>query len=371
MFRTYKECYNDLQGKEGCKMARGGHHGGGFHSGGHHGGGFHGGGFHGGSFHSSGSHYHGGSYGSGDGDDFLPFFIIRLSIYAISLLITAILSTDGVPGLDIANLFIFIATIVIFFLAFKDTGESENLYKLRKADPGLLTGRVCNLDHGGRALGSVGNNQTWYCSYSSRYNYAISFLERDTRDEHVRRVTESVKRTPAILWVSFSLWISIAVICFIANFFFYEAVIPIFENKVMTDAAFAFIDDFIFYLPSVLALLSSIACLVIRKMRDRVLYECAKDIVIKEQVFEKRKRKEQEIRTVYLRKLYYNHCPNCGAEAASDLISCPFCSASLEVVNQKGVDPLMIHHLSTKGIEKMLKIQLDEKEGKEGKDGSA
>ena len=41
---------------------------------------------------------------------------------------------------------------------------------------------------------------------------------------------------------------------FVSSFFFYELVIPIFEQATMTDQAFAFIDEFVFYFPAGLCL---------------------------------------------------------------------------------------------------------------------
>jgi hypothetical protein len=97
-------------------MARGGHHGGGFHGGGHH---FSGGGFHGGGGFSGGG-YHGGSGGGGGGD---PIgFIGEIVIFGLVLLgyFVYAVAEGEIPGLNLINLGMFVASGVFFFLALKD-----------------------------------------------------------------------------------------------------------------------------------------------------------------------------------------------------------------------------------------------------------
>ena len=331
-------------------MARGGFHGGGFHSGGHHGGfgggGFHGGGFHGGGFHGG---YHGGYYGGGNGSDEDNSYRFAASIVIASIcLIGFIIENDfegNLPGLDYINLIIFFISLCFFIYMIKENIRTSVLSNIRKgygSSGSVFKGESPNF--------RVGNYQTWYDTTSSQY--CISFYEKYFGDSNADKVKETMDRTPKIVWVNNYVWPIFGGIFFICTFFFYELVIPVFENSVMTDEAFAFMDDFIFYLPSILTLLCAVTGFIMVKVKDKLLYKCAYRIVHDNIAAEERMKTESMIASKLSSKWYYNRCPNCGAEASNALRICTHCGASLEVKSFEDGISGAIHRISKEDEEK-------------------
>ena len=320
-------------------MARGGFHGGGFHSGGHHGG-FSGGGFHGGGFHGG---FHGGYYGGRNGSDeneSYRFFstIVVLSICLIGFLIDKAYE-GNIPGLDYYNLILFFISLCFFIWMCKENGRTSVLSKIRKG-----TGSSGSVWKGESPNFRVGNYHTWYDTTSSQY--CISFYEKSFGDSNAEKVKETMARTPKIVWMSPYVWTVLGGIFFICTFFFYELVIPVFENRVMTDQAFNFMDNFIFYLPSVLTLLCAVSGFIMLKIRDNLLYKCAYRIVHDNIAAEERMKTESIIASKLSSKWYYNRCPNCGAEASKALRICTHCGASLEVKSFEDGISGAIHRIS-------------------------
>ena len=357
-------------------MASGGFHGGGFHSGGHHsgGGGFHssGGGFHssGGGFHSSGGGFHssggggfhsssGGRYSGGgffsDGDNYENdgyvfqnmFTMFAMAVIAAVLVIGflfSLIASNSIPGLNFINLGIFCASLVIYFMALKETGRTSDIYYFDYIDLNKVGGRVYKVK-GYRPADAIGDKRTWASKNGSQYS--ISFFDREFGVENANKVYEAKQRTPKIVWMKTKVWGILMLISFIVNFFFYEAVIDVFENMIMTDIAFFFIDEFVFYFMSVLTLLFSIAALVCIRARDKILHECALRIVEDNMAFEERNKTEQFINSQLSKKWYYNSCPNCGAVTNKTLTYCLNCGSSLEVPSFADTEPSSVHRVST------------------------
>ena len=120
----------------------------------------------------------------------------------------------------------------------------------------------------------------------------------------------------------------------------------------MTDEAFAFMDDFIFYLPSILTLLCAVTGLIMVKVKDKLLYKCAYRIVHDNIAAEERMKTESIIASKLSSKWYYNRCPNCGAEASKALRICTHCGASLEVKSFEDGISGAIHRISKEDEEK-------------------
>ena len=355
-------------------MASGGFHGGGFHSGGHHsgGGGFHGGGFGGGShgsfgggggFHSSGGfhsygghHSSGGSYCNGDNEYYVDndqyvfqtmFYMGVAAVAGIAIVVgflASLIINGQIPGLNFINLGIFCASLVIYFMALKETGRTSDIYCFDYIDLNRVGGRVWKAK-GYRPADAKGDKRTW--ASKTTCQYSISFFDREFGVENANKVYEAKKRSPKIVWMKTKVWGTLMLICFIANFFFYEAVIDIFENMIMTDIAFFFIDEFVFYFMSVLSLLLSIAALVCINARDRILHEVAVRIVEDNMAFEERNKTEQFIHSQLSKKWYYNTCRNCGAETSKALSYCLSCGSSLEVPSFADTVPGSVHRIST------------------------
>lgn len=326
-------------------MARGGHHGGGFHGGGHHGGGFHGGGF-GGSYHGGG--YHGGGYhGGSDGDNGFdsPFLIIR-GIFIVGALLFYFcdqVAEGNIPGSNLIIIGIFAAAVVFFVLGLKEYKRTADLYQLKKAN-GINKLQVWKADFTEYAPNSVSDKLSWAGKYEKKYR--IAFHDRDFGEENIKKVREMMDRTPKIVWMNSYVWLGIGIVSAFSNLFFYELVIPIFENMIMTDEAFAFIDEFVFYFPAGFTLLCAISCFAMMKVKDNLLYKCAMRIVEDNNAAYEKMKTENFIAKTLSNKWYYNNCPNCGVDAKKNMRICTHCGTSLEV-KDIGKEPVSsVHRIS-------------------------
>ena len=324
-------------------MASGGFHGGSSHSGGFHssgGGGFHssgGGGFHssggGGGFHSSGSYhsYDGGrtgnnyTGGSDDGDGcFMIMAVIVCFIVGGGLYLIGAIINGEIPGLNLPSVAMFAVAFFLFIPSFQQSARTSELSDVLHY--GLSKSYVYSETYSGVR---VGDKDTWAGKNSKSYRIAFYGPHGDN---NIKEVRETMKRTPKIVWIRPGTWLFIAIIIFVCNFFFYELVIPIFENMIMSDAAFTFFDYLVFYLPKILALGCPIMSLVFVKVRDKYIYECALRLGNEIQSSEQRAVTESAIANALSKKWYHTICPNCGAPASSALKTCTSCGSSLEVM---------------------------------------
>ncbi len=323
-------------------MASGGFHGGSSHSGGFHssgGGGFHssGGGFRssggGGGFHSSGSyHSYGGrtgnnyTSGSDDGDGcfttmaILVCFFVGGGLYFIGAIINS-----EVPGLNLPSLVMFAVAGFLFIPSFQQSARTSELSDVLHY--GLSKSYIYSETYSGDR---IGDKDTW--AGRSNQSYRISFFGPHG-DNNIKEVRATMKRTPRIVWIRPGTWLVITIVIFLVNFFFYEMVIPIFENMIMSDAAFTFFDYFVFYLPKVLALQCPILSFIFVKVRDKYIYECALRLANEIASEEKRSVTESEIAKELSKKWYHTICPNCGARASAAIKTCTSCGSSLEVMD--------------------------------------
>lgn len=341
-------------------MAHGGHHGGGFHGGGHHSGGFHGGGFHGGGFsgggfsgsHYSGGHYSGGHYsgGSGDnGDDGSLGCLIYLGIRLLPVIIGGgyyfllMIDEGEIPGLEFGNLGIFCLAAIIFAIALKQYGRTAAISDIKGRGAYRGFGHVWK---GTQPVDSISDKQSWAGKYLNRYR--ITFYDKEFGEENVKLVKETIARTPKIIWMNSFVWLALGIISAFSTFFFYETIIPIFENMYMSDEAFAFIDELVFYFPALFALLCSIACLVFVIIKDILLWKCATRIVNNNLASDRQAKTAEAINTFLGEKWYYNICPNCGSGPFMTLTECSFCGSSLEVMSFEKGFPGAVHRVAVK-----------------------
>ncbi|MCR5384431.1 MAG: zinc ribbon domain-containing protein [Saccharofermentans sp.] len=336
-------------------MARGGHHGGGGHVGGHHGGGFHGG-------FSGGGSYGGGSHGGGNYSDEFSFadFILNWGLVIILLIVYGIIkiAQGAVSGLDLINLGIFCLSGLFFYLALKEYKRTAALNGFKRLFRPVYSGKIWK---GRKPYDRNGDRYTWVGKYEK--NYYVSFTDNEFGPENARKVNETMTMTPRIIWMNSFVWLVIGVISFFNTFWFYEMVIPYFEQATMTDEAFAFMDDFIFYLPSFVTLLCSMSCYVFMLIKDNLLYKCAVRIVADNKAEEERLRTQEYIASQLSKKWYYNVCPNCGSEASNDVISCTHCGTSLEVRSFESENPSAVHRISSEAECKGAgEVNVDEKE---------
>ena len=318
-------------------MAVGSHHGGGSHSGSHHssgGGGFHSGGGGGGYHSSSGSNH---TYNLS-----LGLRLATLPIY-IGVIILRQIIAGAVPGISLLTLVITVAAYFIFFFTLKHYDRFYALIKVRSGARHVY-GQVWKGNDPPQKTKN-GNNRSWADKYGF---YRIAFFDQDYGEQNAITVYEMMKRTPGIIWMNLYVWLIIAIVATASTFFFYESVIPIFENMTMTDEAFALIDEVVFYTPSGLTLLCALASLLVVNVRDSLLYKCAQGIVRDNVASDQRLKTEEEIEAVLNEKWYYNICPNCGAPASDALRSCTSCGSSLEVKDASGGYDSSMHRIPSK-----------------------
>lgn len=339
-------------------MAHGGHHGGGFHGGGHH---FSGGGFHGGGFGGGGGHYSGGHYSGGGGGGYSWVgLIIRLAVFGIALSIWFLIkvSEGEVPGMDLLNLGIFAVSIVIFIVSLKQYPRTEAVIEVKGDPRSRGFGRIWKGYN--QPVSSRSDKNSWYSTYDK--DYSIALYDKDFGFDNCVMVHETVDRTPKIVWMNPFIWLVIGILSFLSTFFFYELVIPYFENMYMSDEAFEFIDNFVFYLPSIITLLSAITCMVFTKIKDNLLYKCAQRIVNNNLASGQRTKTEAKITTFLGEKWYYNICPNCGSGPFMTLTACSYCGSSLEVESFDRGFPGAVHRVSLKKQNENVEEKTENKE---------
>ena len=322
-------------------MARGGFHGGGTHSGGFHmGGGGFGGSFGGGGFGGgSGRSFRGGSGGS-EFHNFTTFIIDTVIAINVGMFYFAFL--HKIPGLSLMNCPIYLVSEILFFVALYNSGERTKCVNKLIHDPlETVSGRVWHYaDYPSRRM--IYEN-SWAGLNDVHKRYEISFNDRAKNAEIVY---DTVKRTPRIIWMRSWIWLIPGLIGLVSTLFFYELIIPVFENMIMTDFAFAFIDVLVFLFPSIITLISAICCLVFRCIRDNLLYKCAIRVVSDGKASDKIKKAESGIDSLLKEKWYYDFCPNCGGVSSAKDTSCPYCHSSLEVLMKFGEKPLDCHRVA-------------------------
>lgn len=311
-------------------MARGGYHGGGFHSGGHHGGG---GGFHGGGYHRSGrSHYHH-SYGnssSSSEEGIATGILIRMGCYTLLLLILMIRPfVENFSSYNVINSIMMIVAVGIFFYSFAKRGRVLGVRDALNATEPLSFDSLCDTDDDVfYKSGEKSDGTSWY----DDKHFKLHFIDKNFRISNAITAMEEIKKWPFIMKIPDFYWVIFSCVWFVVNFFFYEAVIPCAENSIMSDAAFHFVDELVFYFPAIMILLNSVALLVISKVRLRLLRKLCIKIVTNnidsgkiENVSEEIIKEESDI-------WFHNECPNCAALARVDDTRCHSCGTSLRIL---------------------------------------
>ncbi|MCQ2467995.1 MAG: hypothetical protein MJ166_10805 [Clostridia bacterium] len=328
-------------------MARGGHHGGSFHSGGHHGGGFRGGGsFHGGggrSYHrSSGTHYHGSSSYDDDEDDDIVGRLLPLAFVCLIVIVRAFAFIGELGCFDIWNTIMIIAALIIFFVVAKSNGKYSAVNNLRyKELPTFCDTIYKHPNTFFNKINEVADGSSWY----DDHYFHIEFYSRHFKEDNIKNVSAEIRKWPIVLKIKQSFWPIFAMIWFCVNFFFYEATIGTFEHRIMSDAAFNFIDNLLYYLPAIMILLSSIAMLVIQIIRGRLLRQICIKIVDENRTKKIVEDTNEEIYGIQKSTWYHNECPNCSALASEKDTRCHSCGTSLKILNYDQVSALNRHQV--------------------------
>lgn len=321
-------------------MATGGHHGGGFHSGGHHGGSS-------GGFGGGGGSFGGGSHSVGSFND-------RLVVNSIFLIVYVLIGINNrFHCLNVLNTIMMFAGLGLFIWGTKTKGEVGAIHELKKNEGSVYTSAVySNIDS---VMRRKTDNTSWYTDDG----FCLIFGDRRYKESNLTTSTTEVCKWPFILKVRDFVWYLIALVSAVVNLFFYEAVIPFAENRVMSDEAFAFIDELVFYFPAIVVLVSAITFFVISKVRLRMFRNLCIMVVDNNLADMKIEETNKEIEEIEAGYWYKDECPNCGALAGSRATRCKSCGTSLRVINLTTLDKRKCHkvaHSSKKKIQHNLQL---------------
>ena len=120
----------------------------------------------------------------------------------------------------------------------------------------------------------------------------------------------------------------IFLVLFITNAF-YELLIPIVENSSLEGAAFAFWDNFLFYLPLLFMVLfiayAAIGVIITKTTEDKSLDSAIKEAIqpVLNDSEEIKKKRE------WLSHDYHATCPKCGSPRKTDESTCRYCGQDL------------------------------------------
>lgn len=112
---------------------------------------------------------------------------------------------------------------------------------------------------------------------------------------------------------------------------FYDITIVPFENMVMSDEAFEFVDFALYYLPFILIL---VIAFFAWWQRRKVITTARKYVhqIIDQNIMENQSlRTQAEIQAIQSSIWYYNTCPNCATEATPNGKVCAACGSSLQI----------------------------------------
>ena len=123
-------------------------------------------------------------------------------------------------------------------------------------------------------------------------------------------------------------------ILFMTNWY-YELVIPFFENSMEDGYLFTFIDYLTYLTPMIFMVLFLVYLIAGR------IYMRNHNLKVEEKETEKLVERNNEIqksldeKAEFLKHKYYTNCPNCGAARQENKNVCVFCGASLIIGNNK------------------------------------
>lgn len=127
------------------------------------------------------------------------------------------------------------------------------------------------------------------------------------------------------------------VILFATNLF-YNLVIPVFENSMEDGAAFTFIDNLVFYIPVIFAVLFAVYLIAGQIYLKN--YHMDKEVEVTEEHAENNAAQQKELdeKLEFVKRRYYTNCPNCGSARAEDEAACRFCGTSLVITKADNAD---------------------------------
>ncbi len=128
--------------------------------------------------------------------------------------------------------------------------------------------------------------------------------------------------------------IAVTLILFMTNWY-YELVIPVFENSMDDGPLFTFIDYLTFYTPVIFMVLF-LAYIIAGRFYMKN-YHLKTEQKATEKLIEKNNeiQKALDEKAEFLKHKYYTNCPKCGAVREENKNVCSFCGASLIIEGSK------------------------------------
>lgn len=178
-------------------------------------------------------------------------------------------------------------------------------------------------------------NGTWYYQNGELFKYDINMDDEYVREHYdyskLNWISRLFKKSTSRFIIAFYVYGFIAfllmVLCSLNVF--YEALVPIIENAILSDHTFYLLDDMLYYGQHIAYILwiITIPIYVIRSFKKATDYE--KSFVL--EVIKHYQRKEQEEA-----EEYYAVCPSCNASVHEQdnkikVKNCPYCGSSLKI----------------------------------------
>ena len=131
--------------------------------------------------------------------------------------------------------------------------------------------------------------------------------------------------------------IVINIVLFATNFY-YELVIPVFENTMEDGPAFTFIDNLVFFSPIIFFVMFAAYLIAGQIYLRKKHVETEKNVTEEHKVINAAQQKELDEKLEFVKLKHYTNCPNCGSARAEDESVCRFCGASLIIKKTDNAD---------------------------------
>ena len=118
------------------------------------------------------------------------------------------------------------------------------------------------------------------------------------------------------------------IILFATNFY-YELVIPVFENSMEDGPAFTFIDNMVFYTPVIFIVLFAAYLIAGQIYLKKQHVENEKNVTEEHIELNAAQQRELDGKLEFVKRKHYMNCPNCGSARSEDESVCRFCGTSL------------------------------------------
>lgn len=127
------------------------------------------------------------------------------------------------------------------------------------------------------------------------------------------------------------------IILFATNFY-YEMVIPVFENTMEDGSAFTFIDNLVFFTPVIFIVLFAAYLVAGQIYLKKQHVETEQGVTEEHRVMNAAQQRELDEKLEFVKRKYYTNCPNCGSARAEDEAACRFCGTSLIIKKPDNAD---------------------------------